>query len=130
MCGILSCFNKCQQHICVQAISVEGGLQPPQPLAACAPVQALHCVQEVQVVHSVQAVQAVEACATQLCSHTFSVGLILEPREGGIVTSSMLTPCQTNRPKRALTSLCMEVTYKCRLLDLSLLLALAVFAHM
>jgi len=23
-----------------------------------------------------------EACATRLCSHTFSVGLILEPREG------------------------------------------------
>jgi len=27
------------------------------------------------------------------------------------VTSSMLTPRQTNRPKRALTSMCMEVTY-------------------
>ena len=33
-----------------------------------------------------------EACATRLCSHTFSVGLVLEPREGWIVTSSMLTP--------------------------------------
>jgi len=32
---------------------------------------------------------------------------------------------QTNRPKRALTSMCMEVTYKSRLLDLSLFLALA-----
>jgi len=28
-----------------------------------------------------------EACAALLCSHTFSVGLILEPREGWIVTS-------------------------------------------
>ena len=71
--------------------------------------------------------QAGEACATRLCSHTFSVGLILEPWEGWIVTSSMLTPRQTNRPKRALTSICMEVTYKCRLLGLSLLLALADF---
>ena len=46
--------------------------------------------------------------------------------------SSMLTPHQTNQPKRALTSICMdiEVTYKCRLLTLSLLLALADFAHM
>jgi len=60
----------------------------------------------------------------------FSVGLILEPREEWIVTSSMLTPRQTNRPKRALTFMCMEVTYKCRLLGLSLLLALADFAHM
>jgi len=25
---------------------------------------------------------AIEACATRLCSHTFSVGLILEPRDG------------------------------------------------
>jgi len=33
-----------------------------------------------------------EACATQLCSHIFNVGLILEPREGWIVMSSMLTP--------------------------------------
>jgi len=54
----------------------------------------------------------------------------LDPKEGWIVTSSMLTPHQTNRPKRALTSMCMEVIYKCRLLGLSLLLALAVFAHM
>jgi len=45
----------------------------------------------------------------------FSVGLILEPWEVWIVTSSMLTP---------------EVTYKCRLLCLSLLLALADSAHM
>ena len=67
---------------------------------------------------------AIEACAT------FSVGLILEPWEGWIVTSSMLTPRQTNRPKRALTSMCMEVTYTCRLLGLSLLLALVDFAHM
>ena len=70
-----------------------------------------------------------EACATRLCSHTFSVGLILEPREVRIVTSSMLTPCQTNRPKSAFTSMGMKVTYKCRLVGLSLL-ALAVFAHM
>jgi len=69
-----------------------------------------------------------KACATRLCSHTFSVGLILEPREGWIVTSSMLTSRQTNRPKRPLTSICMEATYKCRLLGLSLLLA--DFAHM
>jgi len=70
-----------------------------------------------------------EARATQLCSHTFSVELILEPREGWIMTS-MLTPHQTNRPKRALTSMCMEVTYNCRLLGLSLLLVFAEFAHM
>ena len=70
-----------------------------------------------------------EACATRLCLHSFSVGLILEPREVWIVTPSMLTPRQTNRPKRALTSMCMEVTYNCRLLGLSLL-ALAYFAHM
>ena len=37
---------------------------------------------------------------------------------------------QTNWPKRALTSMCMEVTYKCRLLGLSLLPALASHAHM
>jgi len=54
---------------------------------------------------------------------------MLEPQEGWIVTSSMLTPRQTNRPKRTLISMCMEVTHKCRLLGLSLLLALAVFAH-
>jgi len=70
-----------------------------------------------------------EACATQLSSHTFRVGFILEPREGWIATSSMLTPRQTNRPERALISMCMGVTYKCRLLGLSLL-ALADFAHM
>jgi len=70
-----------------------------------------------------------EVCATWLCSHTFSVSLILEPREEWIVTSSMLTPRQTNRPKRAVTSMCMEVIYKCRLLGLYLLLALANFAH-
>ena len=46
------------------------------------------------------------------------------------VTSSMLTRRQTNWPKRALSFICMEVTYKCRLLGLSLLLALADFAHM
>jgi len=50
--------------------------------------------------------------------------------EAWIVTSSMLNSRLTNRPKRALTSMCMEVTYKCRLLGLSLLLALADFAHM
>jgi len=71
-----------------------------------------------------------EACATRLCSHTFSVGLILGPQEGWIVTSSMLTPRQTKQPKRVLTSMSMEVTYKCRLLGLSLLFALADFAHM
>jgi len=60
----------------------------------------------------------------------FQCGLIFEPLEGWIVTSYMLIPRQTNRPKRALTSTCMEVTYKCRLLGLSLLLALAVFAQM
>jgi len=56
----------------------------------------------------------------------------IDPRTSGrmeIVTSPMLTPRQTNRPKRALTSMCMEVTYKCCLLGLSLL-ALADFAHM
>jgi len=74
--------------------------------------------------------RACEACATRLCSDTFSVGFIFEPREGWIVTSSMLTPRQTNRPKRSLTSMCMKVSYKCRLLGLSLLLALADFAHM
>jgi len=73
--------------------------------------------------------KASEPCATRLCSQTFRVGLILELREGWIVTSSMLTPRQTNRTKRALTSMCMEVTNKCRLLGLSLLLALADFAH-
>jgi len=73
---------------------------------------------------------AIEACATRLCSHTFSVGFIFEPREGWIVTSSMLTPRQTTRPKSTLTSTFMEVIYKCRLLGLSLLLALADFAHM
>ena len=52
----------------------------------------------------------IEACVTWLCSHTFSVGFILQPRGGWIVTSSMLTPHQTNRPKRALASMCMEVT--------------------
>jgi len=41
----------------------------------------------------------------------FTVGLILEPREGWIVASSMLTPRQTNRPKRAVTSMFMKVTY-------------------
>jgi len=66
-------------------------------------------------------VPVVESC--------FSVGLILQPPEGWIATSSMLTPPQTNRPKRALTSMCMEVTYMCRLLGLSLLLALADFAY-
>ena len=35
----------------------------------------------------------------------------------------MLTLRQTNRPKIALTSMCMELTYKCHLLGLSLLLA-------
>jgi len=64
------------------------------------------------------------------CVHTPSVGLILEPQEGWIVTSLMLTPHQTNRPKRAFTSMFMEVTCNCRLLGLSLLLALANFAHM
>ena len=44
---------------------------------------------------------AIEACATRLCSHTYSVGL------------------------RAHTSMCMEVTYKCHLLGLSLPLAFA-----
>ena len=73
---------------------------------------------------------ASEACATRLCSHVFSVGFILEPREGWIVTSWILTPRQTNRPKTTFTSMCMEVIYKCRLLGLSLLLALADFAHM
>ena len=73
------------------------------------------------VVHKKQNFPLVEFC--------FSVGLILEPQEGWIVTSSMVTPLQTNRPKRALTSMCMEVTYKCRLLGLSLLHALAEFAH-
>ena len=73
---------------------------------------------------------AIEACATRLYLHTFIVGLILELREGWIVTSSMLTPRQTNRAKRALSSICMEVTHMCRLLDLSLLLALADFSHM
>jgi len=71
-----------------------------------------------------------EVCASQLCLHTFNEGLIFEPREGWIVTSSMLTPRQTNRPKRALTSMYMEVTYACRLLGLSLFPALADFAHM
>ena len=71
-----------------------------------------------------------EACAIRLCSHTFRVGLIFEPRERWIVTSSMLTPRQTNRPKTAPTSMWMEVSYKCRLLGLSHLLALASFAHM
>ena len=46
------------------------------------------------------------------------------------MTSSMLAPRQTNRPKRALTSMCVDVTDKCRLLSLSLLLAWADFAHM
>jgi len=70
-----------------------------------------------------------ETCATRLCSHTFIVGWILKPGEGWIVTSSRLTPRQTNRPKIALTSMCMEVNFKCRLLGLSLLLALADFAY-
>ena len=37
-----------------------------------------------------------EACPNRFCSHIFSVGLILEPLEWWIVTSSMLTPRQTN----------------------------------
>ena len=71
-----------------------------------------------------------EAYAIRLCSHTFSVGLISEPREGWIVTSSMLTPRQTNRPKTPPTSMWMEVSYKCHLLGLCHFLALASFAHM
>jgi len=35
MCGIVLCFNKCQQQICVEAISVKGGaLAPSSPLRA------------------------------------------------------------------------------------------------
>ena len=45
------------------------------------------------------------------------------------VCDPVFSPHQTNRPKRAHTSMCMEVTCKCRLLGLSLL-ALADFAHM
>jgi len=56
-------------------------------------------------------------------------GIDPKPREGWIVRSLMLSPRQTNRPRRALTSMFMEVTYKCRLLGLSLL-ALADFVHM
>jgi len=34
MCGIVLCFNKSQQQICVWAISVKGAL-PPQPPCVC-----------------------------------------------------------------------------------------------
>jgi len=37
MCGIVLCFNKYQQQICVQAISVEGGDLAPSAPPACAP---------------------------------------------------------------------------------------------
>jgi len=50
----------------------------------------------------------------------------LEPRN---LNRQLLVPSprQKNRPKRALTSICMEVTYNCHLLGLFLLLALANF---
>jgi len=56
----------------------------------------------------------------------------IDPRTLGRMDCDVIDviPRQTNLPKTALTSMCMEVTYNCRLLGLSLLLALAVFAHM
>ena len=54
----------------------------------------------------------------------------IDPRTSGRMDCDVIDVNSANRPKRALTSMCMEVTYKCRLLGLSLLLALAVFAHM
>jgi len=55
----------------------------------------------------------------------------IHPRTSGRMDCDVIdvTPRQTNRPKKAVTSMCMEVTYKRRLLGLSLL-ALADFAHM
>jgi len=56
----------------------------------------------------------------------------IDPRTSGRMDCDVIdvTLHQTNRPKSALTSMCMEVTYKCRLLGLSLLLALVDFTHM
>jgi len=70
-----------------------------------------------------------EACAARLCSHTFSVGLNPENLEDANLGSCLL--CQRARrfgQKRALAALCMEVTFKCRLLGL--FLASAVLALM
>ena len=55
----------------------------------------------------------------------------IDPRTSGGMDCDVIdvTPYQTNRSKRALNSMCMEVTYKCRLPGLSLL-TLADFAHM
>jgi len=57
----------------------------------------------------------------------------IDPRTSGKMDCDVIdvnSDSPTNRPKRALTSMCMEVTCKCCLLGLSLLLALAIFAHM
>ena len=59
-----------------------------------------------------------EACAARLCSHTFSVGLILEPREGWIVID--VIPRQKNQPKGALTSKSL-VSVACLVFPFSLL---------
>jgi len=69
-------------------------------------------------------------CVPVVFAH-LQCGIDPKLRKGWIVRSLMLSPRQTtNRPRRALTSMFMEVTYKCRLLGLSLLLALADFVHM
>jgi len=56
----------------------------------------------------------------------------LEPRNLDGNNLGMLVPSarQTIRPKITLTSICMEVTFKCHLLGLSLLLGLADFTYM
>ena len=51
----------------------------------------------------------------------------IDPRTSGRIDCNVIDV--NFAPKRALTSMCMEVTYKCRLLGLSLL-ALADCAHM
>jgi len=71
-----------------------------------------------------------EACAARLRSHTFSVAI--DPRTSGKMDCDVIdvNSAPDESVKETLTSMCMEVTYKCGLLGLSLLLALAVFAHM
>ena len=58
--------------------------------------------------------EAIETCAARLCLHTCSVGL--NPETSMALTKAVPSARQSFRPKRALTSTCIEVTFKCRLL--------------
>ena len=117
------CYDRKSRAACAQSFAPRQQATIEIMLAITLTIACSHYIYNFIILHTHWSVCSPVAFAHLQCE--------IHPRTSGRMDCDVIdaNPRQTYRPKRALTSVCMELTYKCRLLGL-FPLALADFAHM